>query len=65
MAEESIKESIDEDSIDSFDEYLESKFGTSIVKSGAQQKSQPNVGKFRPKMFLNMFNILIIVRIYE
>ena len=31
-----IEESIDEGSIDSFEEYLGSKFGTSMVKSGIQ-----------------------------
>ena len=41
--EKAIDESIDEDSIDSFDEYLESKFGTSIMRSGVQQ-SKSNMG---------------------
>ena len=31
---EDLPESIEEDSIDSFDEYIGSKFGTSIMKSG-------------------------------
>ena len=46
MKKDEISESIDNDSIDSFDEYIGSKFGTSMVKSGpAVSKSNMGISK--------------------